>query len=249
MLNSSVKRRFKLLVIANGIRYISLLAAISLLLILGGLGVLRGNFWTVEEIRCSLDGKTCPVELWEDLLNASLGKDFLFFPKSDVIRQINLNYPEVDNLEMIRVLPRQLFFKLTASQTLAAIKGEKYFLVNARGLVLKISDHSGDLPVILMDSVRNIGVGEKFEQKEMIPTVLILSDLGTRGLHPTMAKIISPQRINIWLNNGTLIAISLQKEADSQLDSLQVILSRIKMEGKGLREVDLRFDKPVITYE
>lgn len=238
-----------MLVITNGIRYISLLAAISLLLILGGLAIVRGNFWTVEGISCSLSGQVCPARLWEDLRNASLGKDFLFFPKSDVIRQISLNYPEVDNLEIKRVLPKQLSFELTASSARAAIKGEKYFLVNARGLVLKISDQPGDLPVILMDSVKNVGVGQGFDQKEIIPTIEILSNLEARKLHPTMAKIISPQRVNIWLNNGTLVNVSLQKEANLQLDSLQVILARVKMEGKALREIDLRFDKPVILYE
>lgn len=231
-----MKRRFKLLVV-------------SLLLVLGSLGLLRGNFWVVGGIRCSLSGQVCPAQLWEDLMTASLGKNFIFFPRSTLIQQINLNYPEVDNIEIILVLPRQLFFKLTASSAQAVVKGEKYFLVNARGLVLKISDHSGDLPVILMDAVKNVSVGQSFNQKEIISTIEILSSLEARKLHPTMAKIISPQRINIWLNNGTLIAISLQKEADSQLDSLQVILARVKMEGKALGKIDLRFDKPVITYE
>lgn len=231
-----MKRRFKLLVV-------------GLLLISGGLGILGGNFWTVEGIRCSLNEQTCPAHLWEDLLNASLGKNFIFFPKLTLVRQINLNYPEADKIDIIRVLPRELVFKLTASSAQAVVKGEKYFLVNAQGLVLKISDYPGDLPVILMDSVENIGVGERFEQKEVVSAVKILNDLGSRKLHPTMAKIVSPQRVNIWLNNGTLIAISLQKEVDPQLDSLQVILSRVKMEGKVLKEIDLRFNKPVITYE
>ncbi|PIS13949.1 hypothetical protein COT65_01450 [Candidatus Shapirobacteria bacterium CG09_land_8_20_14_0_10_47_13] len=130
----------------------------------------------------------------------------------------------------------------------AAIKGEQYFLVNDQGLVLKVSDSPGDLPVILMDSVKNLSVGEKFIQPEIIFTIEILEKLNQRTLHPTMAKIISPQKAEVWLNNGPLVTVSLTKEVGPQLDSLQVILARVRMEGKALRGIDLRFDKPVITY-
>lgn len=222
---------------------------ISLLLVLGGLGLVKGNFWTVRGIRCSLNGQICSAQLWGDLMRLSLGKDFIFFPKSTIIQQINSEHPEIDKIEAVRVLPWVLAFKLTVSQAQAVVKGEKYFLVNIEGVVLKISDRPGDLPVILMDLVKNVGVGEKFDRKEVVLTIGILSDLGTRELHPTMAKIISPQQVNIWLNNGTLVAVSLKKEANIQLDSLQVILSRVKIEGKALGKIDLRFDKPVITYE
>lgn len=231
-----MKRRFKLLVV-------------GLVLIFGGLAVVKGNFWTVRGIRCSFNGETCPPQLWQDLSGASLGKDFLFFSKPALVRQINLNYPEVEGIAIDRVLPAELAFQLTASAAQAVVKGDQYFLVNDRGLVLKVSDSPGDLPVILMDSVKNLGVGEKFIQPEIIFTIEILEKLNQRALHPTMAKIISPQRAEMWLNNGPRVTVSLAKEAGPQLDSLQVILARVRMEGRALREIDLRFDKPVITYE
>jgi len=49
--------------------------------------------------------------------------------------------------------------------------------------------------------------------------------------------------------SGELICLfTLEKEIESQLASLQFILWRAKMEGKSLKTVDLRFDKPVVKY-
>lgn len=49
--------------------------------------------------------------------------------------------------------------------------------------------------------------------------------------------------------SGSLTALfSSEKNLDSQIISLQFILSRSKIEGRLPKLVDLRFDKPVILY-
>lgn len=50
----------------------------------------------------------------------------------------------------------------------------------------------------------------------------------------------------ITLKDKSQIFIAIEKDIKSQLASLQLILSRLTMEGKGFKELDLRFDKPVI---
>jgi len=59
------------------------------------------------------------------------------------------------------------------------------------------------------------------------------------------------------LNNHTLVAtfsgeltcfLDLKRDISSQLASLQFILWRSKIEGKKLKSIDLRFDKPVVRY-
>ena len=59
------------------------------------------------------------------------------------------------------------------------------------------------------------------------------------------------------VENDTLVAtfsgqltclLGLEKDIDSQLASLQFIFWRSKIEGKKLKSVDLRFEKPVVEY-
>lgn len=51
----------------------------------------------------------------------------------------------------------------------------------------------------------------------------------------------------IKLGAGEEIILSSQKNIDVQISSLQLILSRLTIEGKRFSRLDFRFDKPVIT--
>lgn len=48
--------------------------------------------------------------------------------------------------------------------------------------------------------------------------------------------------------SGAMVLFSTDKDLFTQVRSLQLILPRIKMEGKTAREIDLRFSKVVIRY-
>lgn len=50
----------------------------------------------------------------------------------------------------------------------------------------------------------------------------------------------------VILEDKSNVVLSRDKEIDPQIASLQFILSRLKMEGKAFKELDLRYDKPVI---
>lgn len=50
----------------------------------------------------------------------------------------------------------------------------------------------------------------------------------------------------VLLSNKSEVIMSRDKDIDAQIASLQFILARLTMEGKGFKSLDLRFDKPVI---
>lgn len=50
----------------------------------------------------------------------------------------------------------------------------------------------------------------------------------------------------IDLRDGGQAIFSFNKGLESQISSLQLILSRLTIEGKRLKKLDFRFDKPVI---
>jgi hypothetical protein len=53
----------------------------------------------------------------------------------------------------------------------------------------------------------------------------------------------------IKLTDGSLVIISSQKDINREISSLQFILKRLTMEGKEFTKLDLRFEKPVITFK
>lgn len=49
------------------------------------------------------------------------------------------------------------------------------------------------------------------------------------------------------VDNGTVVFDPL-KNLDTQVQSLQIILSRLTIEGKRFKNLDFRFDKPVVAF-
>jgi hypothetical protein len=52
----------------------------------------------------------------------------------------------------------------------------------------------------------------------------------------------------IAIKDNGIVFISEKKDLAIQIDSLQLILNRLTIEGKRFKILDFRFDKPVITY-
>jgi cytoskeletal protein RodZ len=52
----------------------------------------------------------------------------------------------------------------------------------------------------------------------------------------------------IKMKDGGEVIIDSSKDIDQQISSLQLILSQLKIEGKTLKRLDYRFDKPTITF-
>lgn len=54
--------------------------------------------------------------------------------------------------------------------------------------------------------------------------------------------------IIISLNGKQQVLLTKKKDIRAQISSLQVLLPRLTMEGREFRKLDLRYDKPVVTY-
>lgn len=52
----------------------------------------------------------------------------------------------------------------------------------------------------------------------------------------------------IGLDKDHEVIIDSKKDIDSQLSSLQLILTQLKIEGKTFKRLDFRFQKPIISF-
>ncbi len=57
------------------------------------------------------------------------------------------------------------------------------------------------------------------------------------------------ENYKITLKSGEEVIFSSNKDLSSQISSLQFIMSRLTMEGRRFKRLDLTFDKPVIVLE
>lgn len=93
----------------------------------------------------------------------------------------------------------------------------------------------------------------KLQEKNLSQADTENIDLLTDGLKQQKIDVASVKQQDVsyvvTLKDGATIIFSAQKNINSQISSLQVILSRLTMEGRLFRQLDLRFDKPVILLK
>ena len=234
---------------------LSLLKKISIFVILIasiiGLVVFVRTALVVKEIDCQLNQIICPGEIWMELMSLTIGKNIVFFPTKDLASQIKESHPLLKEVKIKKSLPNRLSFELKKREPQAVLKSpqqEGFWVVDEEGCLLEKANQT-ELPVVLVEQSINLNVGEKVVEKETVWAVNLFKDLKLHLLTPKTAKIVSPRQIEVELSDGLLVIFSSLKEVNFQLDSLQLIFSRSKIEGRSLKQVDLRFEKPVVIYE
>lgn len=70
--------------------------------------------------------------------------------------------------------------------------------------------------------------------------------LYSAGLGFSSIKIASDSSYVVVLSDGGKAIITPRKNINEQISSLQVVLNRLTIEGKKVKVIDFRFDKPVI---
>lgn len=80
------------------------------------------------------------------------------------------------------------------------------------------------------------------------PILKLSNLLSQKGMEISVSPTSSDSAILVNLVNGETIIFSTIKDMAAQVDSLQIILARLTIEGKKLKTLDFRYDKPVVTY-
>lgn len=127
-------------------------------------------------------------------------------------------------------------------------------VVDEKGIVF--SEDSSNYFVPKTDYIgKNLKIGE-YGGDSVLSVIYILTRLQNLGIEITKSLILG-DKILIVESDGKIF-FSLQKDQNIQLASLQLILQKAKMSSSGtisgkmdskkIQIIDLRFDKPVVTY-
>lgn len=214
----------------------------------------KSDFWRVKKIDCQLNTHDCPPELKTELMKLFWGRNIVFLSSEEAISEVKNGRFKLSETKIKKIFPNKLSFQLKQRLPKVAITIEsspqtEFYLVDQEGVLLEKTINPPNLPLIFVSQLPEIEAGRQIEQLELKKTIAILVDLQLLLLRPSLAKIVSPREIVVWLEDSLQATFSSKKDLAIQLDSLQLILNRTKIEGKKPTRVDLRFEKPVITYD
>jgi len=230
---------------------------------------LKSDFWQVKKINCRLDNQDCPADLFNKAAEISLRKNLIFFPQAKVAKEIQAFYPQTSPVKIKKIIFNTLIFELSSRKNILALGIElpftdtasdsaenkeqefvlenNFYLLDKEGIVLEKTEKQPDLPLLVVGENPNLKIGDNFIDSEIKKVIEILYGLKTNLIEAAIFRLRPNQGIEVLLKNKVQVFFTGQKEIGLQLDSLQLIFNRAKIEGKEIKKIDLRFDKPVIN--
>lgn len=101
---------------------------------------------------------------------------------------------------------------------------------------------------------KNVDVGNFYKQEVIAPVPLndplkeLTDELSKKNIPVNFPLVATNAAVLARMSDGGEVLFSLHKDFATQVDSLQIILSRLKMEGKKIKKIDFRYDRPTVVY-
>lgn len=174
-------------------------------------------------------------------------QNILIFKASGFEQKLKADFSCTENVKVKKVLPKSLQIEVQTSEPIAKIDGSE-LAVTRNGQIL--SKSPGNLPTILLPSEVKSNL-EKNNQKITEPAVLfalnVVALLQKSDFSAQNIRFVENTDVAVYNTNGTIALFSSQKEANTQVDSLQALLAKAKIDPLKIAKIDLRFDKPTIV--
>jgi len=221
----------------------------SILILLSLFLLLKGDFFKIDQVICYDKDNPCQTDLWLRVNGLVLGKNIILLSPQQVEEQIKDALPEVNQVEIEKKLLHKLVVHLTMRKAMAVIEANNnYYQVDEQGFILAKLDQPTDLTLIASGELSIAADNHQLESPPVLASLDFLYQLLMRNMATRRIEIVNSRELTVFLKTGPKAQISLEKSLEKQVGSLQLILDRAKMEGKQIQLIDLRFDKPVISY-
>lgn len=174
-------------------------------------------------------------------------KNLLLFPSEKIRIQILADNPLVEDIEFKKKLPHTLVIKGIARTPVARlVSGLSAVNLDKTGIILPSDDKSvSGLPLLLFAN-STVKIGDRVNSKQILAGLSFITDA------QTFMKINSIESYD----SQSLLAktpkadIFIPQSADMHAvaATLQTLLSGFRIKGTLPTKIDLRFEKPIVTY-
>jgi len=197
------------------------------------------NIWLSENQDCLKKEKV------QEQINHSQTNIFLINGEK-LAETLKEKYPCIKNIEVQKKFFTTLKVTLEVSQPLVKIANSNLFLTG-EGLVVEANIK--DKPTFYLPGNSQVILGNKVEDESLLKVLEITAGLIKSDFTAQDLRILDKDSFAAFSQQENVVIFSLKKDAITQVDSLQLVLSKAKIDGTKIAKIDLRFDKPVIVYK
>lgn len=208
--------------------------------------IFKSDFFKIKFIQCSKDGNLCANnEL--DFFNILYDQNIFLINKKELTREFKFKNITVKEINIKTGLPNKVVIYLKNRKPLVLLKTDKNeFLVDETGFIFEeVRQKNHVLPVIILKN-QTASLGMEGDEK-IIKLIQLSKNL--QELFIPFNDLVFEDKDYIVCRAANFLAIfSQDKDFFTQAVSLQMILQSSKIKQGEDIKIDLRFDKPVVSF-
>lgn len=183
-------------------------------------------------------------KLMKDLNNLK-GQIIFLVDKKKLAKEIKNEDLKIASVMINRNFPDQITIEIKKRQGLAVIgQNNSFLIIDKDGVVFDQANDPQKLPILDL-SLQNLKIGSRIEGDKM--GILGVVD-GLKGMEEVRKAVAAEGEFRLELGSGTLIFFPKNGNFEQKIQALQTILTRFKIEGRRAAKIDLRFEKPVVSF-
>ena len=175
------------------------------------------------------------------------GRNIFIVSSKRVEETVLNNYKCVKNVTVQKKYPSTLTIEVEIDRPLVKV-GDKNIYLTENGFVLDNYDQK-NLPTIFFDKETEFKIGERVNDEDTLYVLSLVSQIGKTDFVATSIRVLSPFVLSVYNRENQVVIFTTEKKVNVQVDSLQLILSESKIDPSKITKIDLRFEKPVITFK
>lgn len=180
------------------------------------------------------------------------GQNIILLSKADLKTRLERSNPALKKIEISKKYPRSLDIYVESDSPTAAVAADRgYLILNSEGkIITKTEKKPDDLVEILYYQKLNRALfetGDRLEYEDLLQALAIFKKITDIGLNPDTIDINGVDMIAFKQDKRRII-FSSEKSIERQYHEMEIIIKEFKVQGKEFRELDLRFDRPVVKF-
>ncbi len=185
-------------------------------------------------------------------LNNFKNQNILFLSEKKTSRILLTQNPILKSVEIEKKLPNTIIVNVQTYQPIALLKvNQGYFALSDDGkIIYKQKQLDTAFPLInyyQQFDYQQIKPGDSLTYSDITLALRFLRVSLDLGL-PVLTVDISGEDMIAFVLTGKKIIFTTEKAESQQKYELEQIIKQFKIEGKNFKNLDLRFDKPVISF-
>lgn len=172
----------------------------------------------------------------------------IFLIQTDKIKSdLKNKYSCLADVEVKKVYPATISINTSTVKSILKIDASDLALTE-NNLVIK-SDGNHVTPVFFPPQGTKFTEGEKVMNSTILFVIALAADVQKSDFVISNIRLVEGGYVALYSRQDFVAIFSQNKDVSTQVDSLQAILAKAKIDSSKIEKIDLRFDKPVLVFK